>query len=61
MLGAIAVIWVVKDHRMLRRFTYTAMVLGLGLLLLPLVPGLGRTINGSRIWIVARAAELPAR
>jgi cell division protein FtsW (lipid II flippase) len=51
-LGAIAVIWVVKDHRMLRRFTYTAMVVGLGLLLLPLVPGLGRTINGSRIWIV---------
>jgi cell division protein FtsW (lipid II flippase) len=37
---------------MLRRFTYTAMLAGLGLLLLPLVPGLGRTINGSRIWIV---------
>jgi cell division protein FtsW (lipid II flippase) len=51
-LGAVAVIWVIKDHRMLRRFTYTAMVVGLGLLLLPLVPGLGRTINGSRIWIV---------
>ncbi len=45
-------IWLVRDHRVLRRFTYTAMVAGLGLLLLPLVPGLGRTINGSRIWIV---------
>jgi cell division protein FtsW (lipid II flippase) len=51
-LGAVAVIWLVKDHRILRRFTYIAMLAGLGLLLLPLVPGLGRTINGSRIWIV---------
>ncbi len=51
-LGAVAVIWLVNDHRVLRRFTYIAMLAGLGLLLLPLVPGLGRTINGSRIWIV---------
>jgi cell division protein FtsW (lipid II flippase) len=50
-VGAIAVIWFVKDHRVLRRYTYTAMVAGLALLLLPLVPGLGKTINGSRIWI----------
>ena len=42
---------VLRDHRVLRRYTYTAMVAGLGLLLLPLLPGLGRTINGSRIWI----------
>ena len=31
-VGAIAVIWFVKDHRILRRYTYTAMVVGLGLL-----------------------------
>ena len=30
---------------------YTLALLGLGSLLLPLVPGLGRTINGSRLWL----------
>lgn len=40
-----------RDHRTLRRFTYTAMVVGLGLVLLPLVPGLGNEIRGARIWI----------
>jgi cell division protein FtsW (lipid II flippase) len=50
-LGAVAVIWLVKDHRTLRRYTYTAMVVGLVLLVLPLFPVLGKTINGSRIWI----------
>lgn len=39
------------DYRILDRFRYTAGLLGLGLLLLPLVPGVGRTINGSRIWV----------
>lgn len=41
----------VRDHRVLQRFTYTAMVVGLGLLLLPLLPFIGTTINGARIWI----------
>jgi len=40
-----------RDHRTLRRFTYTAMLVALAFVLLPLVPGLGRTINGARIWI----------
>ena len=40
-----------RDHRVLQRFTYTAMVIGLGLLLLPLLPLIGTTINGARIWI----------
>ena len=30
---------------------YTLMVVGVGLLLLPLVPGVGRTINGAQIWV----------
>lgn len=47
------VLVVVRDHRSLQRYTYTAMVLGIALLLLPLVPVLGTTINGSRIWIRA--------
>jgi cell division protein FtsW (lipid II flippase) len=50
-LLAVGVIFVLRDHRQLRRFTFTAMALGLGMLLLPLVPGIGRNINGSRIWI----------
>jgi cell division protein FtsW (lipid II flippase) len=50
-LAAIAVLVVVRDHRVLARYTYTAMVLGLALLLLPLTPFLGVTVNGARIWI----------
>jgi cell division protein FtsW (lipid II flippase) len=47
----VIVLVLVRDHRILQRFTYTAMVAGLGLLLLPLLPGIGGTINGARIWI----------
>ncbi|MGZ4639132.1 MAG: FtsW/RodA/SpoVE family cell cycle protein [Actinomycetes bacterium] len=47
----IVVLVVVRDHRILQRFTYTAMLAGLVLLLLPLLPGVGTTINGARIWI----------
>ncbi|HEX6936886.1 MAG TPA: FtsW/RodA/SpoVE family cell cycle protein [Actinomycetes bacterium] len=47
----VAVIVLVRDHRVLQRFTYTAMLVGLGLLLLPLLPLVGTTINGARIWI----------
>jgi cell division protein FtsW (lipid II flippase) len=50
-LIAAGVIIVLRDHRQLRRFTYTAMAVGLGMLLLPLLPVIGRNINGSRIWI----------
>ncbi|MGO1560767.1 Cell division protein FtsW [Actinomycetales bacterium JB111] len=48
---AVAVLLVIRDHRALRRLTYTSMIAGIVLLLLPMVPGLGRTINGARIWI----------
>lgn len=50
-LLATAVLLFLRDHRWLRRYTFTAMVAGLLLLLLPLIPGLGKTINGARIWI----------
>jgi cell division protein FtsW (lipid II flippase) len=50
-LIAIGVVIVLRDHRQLRRFTFTAMAAGLGMLMLPLLPGIGRNINGSRIWI----------
>ncbi|MHB1287870.1 FtsW/RodA/SpoVE family cell cycle protein [Georgenia sp.] len=49
--GAVLVLWLLRDHRYLRRYTYTAMIAGLALMLLPLVPGLGKTINGAQIWI----------
>jgi cell division protein FtsW (lipid II flippase) len=53
-LGIVAcgvVVWVVRDHRGLARYTYTAMATGLVLLLLPLLPFVGKNINGARIWI----------
>ena len=40
-----------RDHRVLQRFTYTTGLAAILLLLLPLVPGLGATINGAQIWI----------
>ncbi|GAA1149062.1 FtsW/RodA/SpoVE family cell cycle protein [Ornithinicoccus hortensis] len=45
------VLFLVRDHRMLRRYTYLAMAAGIVLLLLPMVPGLGVEEFGSRLWI----------
>ena len=36
---------------MLDAYTYTIGLLGLLLLLLPVAPGIGRTINGARLWV----------
>ena len=44
-------LFLVRDHRALDAYTYTIGLAGLVLLLLPIVPGLGRTINGARLWI----------
>jgi cell division protein FtsW (lipid II flippase) len=41
----------VRDDRMLDAYTYTIGLAGLVMLLLPIVPGLGRTINGARLWV----------
>lgn len=48
---AIAILVALRDHRMLRRFTYTSLVASLVLLLLPMIPGLGQVINGAQLWI----------
>lgn len=42
---------VVKRARDLERYRYTFLVLGLVLLVLPLVPGIGVSIRGARIWV----------
>lgn len=42
---------VVRRVRDLERYRYTLGFIGVGLLLLPLVPGIGQTINGARIWV----------
>ena len=44
-------LWFVRDHRQLSGFTYTIGLVGVVLLLLPIVPGLGKEINGARVWI----------
>ncbi|MEU6271249.1 FtsW/RodA/SpoVE family cell cycle protein [Streptomyces populi] len=48
----IGVLFFLKDHRVLQRYTYISMVGALVLLLLPLVPGLGADLTyGAKIWI----------
>lgn len=40
-----------RDHRVMQRFTYTSGLAAVVLLLLPMLPGIGKDINGARIWI----------
>ena len=44
-------LFVVPDHRMLQRFTYTAGLAAVVMLILPMIPGIGVARNGARIWI----------
>ncbi|MGB3185887.1 MAG: FtsW/RodA/SpoVE family cell cycle protein [Ornithinimicrobium sp.] len=48
---AAAVLWFLRDHRILRRYTYVAMATGFVLLLLPMLPLIGHEENGSRLWV----------
>ncbi|MEU6309574.1 FtsW/RodA/SpoVE family cell cycle protein [Streptomyces sp. NPDC047014] len=45
------VLLILKDHRVLQRFTYISMAGALVLLILPVVPGLGADVFGAKIWI----------
>ncbi len=49
----IAVLIIVRDHRRLQQYPYLLFIAGVVLLLLPLVPGLGISRGGARIWIRA--------
>jgi cell division protein FtsW (lipid II flippase) len=51
MLLALAVLLFIRNHRVLQRYRYVAMFVGIVLLLLPMLPGIGQTINGARLWI----------
>jgi cell division protein FtsW (lipid II flippase) len=42
---------VLRDYRVLQRYTYTMFLAGMALLMLPLLPGIGLEKNGARIWI----------
>ncbi len=46
-----ATLIVVRHVRDLDRYRYLTLLGGLGLLVLPLVPGVGSTVNGARLWI----------
>ena len=47
----IAVLVFIRDYRVLARYKYILGFAGVGLLLLPLAPGIGATINGARLWL----------
>jgi cell division protein FtsW (lipid II flippase) len=47
----VAVLFVIRDDRMLDAYTYTIGLVGLILLMLPIVPGLGYELNGARLWV----------
>ena len=58
---AAAVLILLRDHRTLRRYTYTAGVVGLALVLLPLVPGVGRAHQRRAHLGARRRRRVPAR
>jgi cell division protein FtsW (lipid II flippase) len=47
----IAVLALVREPRLLQRYTYTFGVIGLVLLAIPAVPGIGSEVNGAKVWI----------
>jgi cell division protein FtsW (lipid II flippase) len=49
-LAALIIIFL-RDYRVLRRFSYVSMVVGLVLLLSPMLPVIGSEVNGARIWV----------
>jgi cell division protein FtsW (lipid II flippase) len=50
-LGLVATLWFVRRTKDLDRFRYITLVLALGLLIVPLVPGIGISVYGARLWV----------
>src|SRR5205823_8501046 len=44
-------LFLVRRIRTVERYRYTFLLAGLAALLIPLVPGIGREINGARLWV----------
>lgn len=53
MVGFVLVLLIIREVRGFERYRYTAGLIGLALIMLPLTPYIGRSINGSRIWVRA--------
>jgi hypothetical protein len=51
MLIAAAILWGVKNHLSLRKYIYILMALGVLLLILPLLPVIGKTVSGAHLWV----------
>ncbi|MEO6714871.1 MAG: FtsW/RodA/SpoVE family cell cycle protein [Mycobacteriales bacterium] len=47
----VVVLYVIRDHRTIDRYRYTLMAVGIGLLVMPALPYVGRSINGARLWV----------
>jgi peptidoglycan glycosyltransferase len=47
----VATLLIVRRTRDLEHYRYTFMLVGVALLLMPLLPSIGRNINGARIWV----------
>lgn len=47
----VATLLVLRDHRVLTRFTYTSGLAAIVLLLMPMLPLIGNEVRGARIWI----------
>ncbi|MEO8907297.1 MAG: FtsW/RodA/SpoVE family cell cycle protein [Microbacteriaceae bacterium] len=48
---AIAVMLLIRNYRVLQRYTYLAGLTAIVLLLLPMLPLIGKEVNGARVWI----------
>ena len=50
-LVATAVLFLLKTHLSFRKYIYVSMAVGVILLILPLLPLIGKTVNGARLWV----------
>lgn len=48
---AAAVLFLVKTHLSLRRYIYISMAVGVLLLVMPLLPVIGKTVSGAHLWV----------
>jgi cell division protein FtsW (lipid II flippase) len=47
----LTMICVFRDHRLIRKFTWTSMFIGIVLVILPLIPAVGVETNGAKVWV----------